>query len=365
MKRVGLDSRGQALARKKIAALKSDKRFAAALSDRDDRSHEEAVEQWTRLHDVAFSNERRVARRETGSQGIARQTMKSNSAGSADSPGRLELADSGIDDWEADRTREARGRRGEDGSVGAGLPPEAGQQPVPGSAGALSGFWIVDQGGRDFVLVNPVTDRPVVDEQGRRVIASPEAFEETVPPAVRPFQNALLSIWQIDRIPDDVAVGTESGVVFGIMLDMLRVRGMPAEERRQLRRRIAELPERFGRDWNVVSGHLRGRMQRAIDEPFWFPAILTDEELESHRSMSRTLETIGEVGRISGPGAGAFAAGKQATILGSLGLAVPFVLATGASTVVDEHHESRAEAYEAEIRRRRLPNVWPPAPDSR
>ncbi len=41
-------------ARKKITRAKSNKRFVATLLDRDHRGHQDAVEQWTRLHEAAF-----------------------------------------------------------------------------------------------------------------------------------------------------------------------------------------------------------------------------------------------------------------------------------------------------------------------
>lgn len=43
-----------ATARKKIASAKSNKPFMAALLDRDHRGHNDAVEQWSRLHEAAF-----------------------------------------------------------------------------------------------------------------------------------------------------------------------------------------------------------------------------------------------------------------------------------------------------------------------
>lgn len=49
-------------ARKKIAAAKSNEPFMAALLDRDHRGHQDAVDQWSRLHQAAFPTaERRTA----------------------------------------------------------------------------------------------------------------------------------------------------------------------------------------------------------------------------------------------------------------------------------------------------------------
>ena len=90
---------------------------------------------------------------------------------------------------------------------------------------------------------------------------------------------------------------------------------------------------------------------------------MTDEELEAHRSMSRTVESIAEVGRNASPFASGYAQRNESTFLGKLGRSVPIILGGAASGIVDGHYESRAEAYEAEMSRRRWPNVWPPAPD--
>lgn len=111
MKRTSLRSLDLAPARKKIAAAKSNKTFIAALLDRDHRGHKEAVGQWTRLHDAAYPNDRREADRATRSHDTAGRPEKSVSIGSGRSQGRFEVADSGIDDWEADRAREAGGRQ--------------------------------------------------------------------------------------------------------------------------------------------------------------------------------------------------------------------------------------------------------------
>lgn len=54
MKRTRLHALNPETARKKIAATKSNKPFMAALLDRDHRGHEDAVDQWTRLHKIAF-----------------------------------------------------------------------------------------------------------------------------------------------------------------------------------------------------------------------------------------------------------------------------------------------------------------------
>ena len=55
MKASSLHSLNPASARKKITQAKSNKRFVAALLDRDHREHKEVVEHWTRLHEAAFS----------------------------------------------------------------------------------------------------------------------------------------------------------------------------------------------------------------------------------------------------------------------------------------------------------------------
>lgn len=348
----------QEMAQKNIVSAKSNKPFMAALLDRDHRGHREAVDQWSRLHEAAFTDDRREIGPETESRGAKHRPKKSASAVSGRSSGRFALADSGIDDWEADQARDAARRRSEPVANSTRPPPITGQQPMPGSSGS-SGFWVVDQSGRDFVLINPITDSPVVDEDGQRVSAPPEAFDQAVPAPVEPFQRKLFEIWRID----EEWVGAKSGVVYGIMLDMLRARQMDRSERARLWQRISELPEQLGPGWGQMQGALRARLSRAFREPFWYPAIMTDAELEAHRSTSRTVESIAEVGRLTGSGAGP-AGRNQTTILGKIGRAVPFVLATGASTIVDEHYESRAEAYEAEIRRRRGPNIWPPAPHS-
>ena len=54
MIRSGLHRLDPESARKRIAATKSNKPFMAALLDRDHRGHKDAVEQWTRLHQVAY-----------------------------------------------------------------------------------------------------------------------------------------------------------------------------------------------------------------------------------------------------------------------------------------------------------------------
>lgn len=351
---------GPETARKKIAAAKANKPFMAALLDRGHRGHQDAVDQWSRLNQAASTDDRREVGPETESHGVPQRRRKSASAGSGPSPDRFQLADSGIDDWEADQARDAARRRSEPVANSTRPPPITGQQPMPGSSGSSSGFWVVDESGRDFVLVNPVTDGPVVGEDGQRVSAPPEVFDQAVPAPVEPFQRKLLEIWRVD----EEWVGAKSGVVYGIMLDMLRARQMDRSERAGLRQRISELPEHLGPGWGEqMRGALNGRLSRALGEPFWYPEIMTDEELEAHRSTSRTVESIAEVGRYAGSGAER-AGRNQPTILDKAGRAVPFVLTTIASSIVDERYESRAEAYEEEIRRRRGPNVWPPAPDS-
>ena len=54
MKRTGMHFLEPSSALKKIAAAKSNKPFMAALLDCDPRGHEQAVGQWTRLHEAAF-----------------------------------------------------------------------------------------------------------------------------------------------------------------------------------------------------------------------------------------------------------------------------------------------------------------------
>ncbi len=54
MKRTRLHALNPESAQKRIKAAKSNKPFMAALLDRDHRGHKDAVDQWTRLHKVAF-----------------------------------------------------------------------------------------------------------------------------------------------------------------------------------------------------------------------------------------------------------------------------------------------------------------------
>lgn len=55
MRTSSLHSPDPAAARKKIDQAKSNARFVAALLDRDHRGHKEAVRQWSRLHEAAYS----------------------------------------------------------------------------------------------------------------------------------------------------------------------------------------------------------------------------------------------------------------------------------------------------------------------
>lgn len=69
MKRTGLHHLDQTSALKRIAAAKSNRPFVAALLDRGHRGHGRAVEQWTRLHQVAYRQPELPAkkkRRDTG-----------------------------------------------------------------------------------------------------------------------------------------------------------------------------------------------------------------------------------------------------------------------------------------------------------
>ena len=364
MNRTKLHALNPETARKRIKAATSTKAFMTALMERDHRRHAEAVRQWTRLHEVAHPEETNGGKRDIKHRHTAGRPDEPSTTKPGRSQGRFQIADSGVDDWLTDRAQEAAEPRDAAQAVDGPSKPLDDRPSLPGSSGSPSGVWVVDRdrrSTRDFVLVNPITDQPMTDENGARIAAPPEAFDSAVPPAVLPYQNALLSIWHIDEIPDDVSVGVRSGIVYGIMLDMLQVRSMTNDEQRDLFRRIAELPERFGRDWTVVSGHLRGRLRRAIAEPFWYPAIMTDEELEAHRSMARTVETIGEFGRMAAGGGAGVAAGVPGGA-GRIGRGGPFAVAGFAADAIDEHYESRAEAYEAEQERRRFPNVWPPAP---
>ena len=366
MKRTVLHALNPESARKRIKAAKSNEPFMKALMNRDHHGHSEAVQQWTRLHEAAHPEKSHRGRRAITPRSVAGGPDEKLATKSSRSHGRFQIADSGIDDWLADRAREAAEPRDATPAFDGRSTPIEDRPSLPGSSGSPSGVWVVDRdspAARDFVLINPITDQPMIDENGARIAAPPEAFDRAVPPAALPYQNALLSIWHIDDIPNEVAVGARSGIVYGIMLDMLQVRSMTRDEQRDLFQRIDELPEQFGRDWTVISGHLRGRLRRAIAEPFWYPAIMTDEELEAHLSMARTVETIGEIGGVAA-GAGPFVAAREPSVAGKIGRGGPFAIAGFAADTINEHYESRAEAYEAEQARRRLPNVWPPAPDS-
>lgn len=55
MKRTRLHALNPESARKRIKAAKSNEPFMAALLDRGHREHKDAVDQWTRLHEIAFA----------------------------------------------------------------------------------------------------------------------------------------------------------------------------------------------------------------------------------------------------------------------------------------------------------------------
>lgn len=103
MKRNKLHALNPESAWKRIKTAKSNESFMAALLNRDHRGHKDAVDQWTRLHRAAHPE------KSPGDSGVIKP-------GRPDTPSagelghlqrRIQIADSGIDDWLADRAREA------------------------------------------------------------------------------------------------------------------------------------------------------------------------------------------------------------------------------------------------------------------
>lgn len=103
MKRTKLHTLNPESARRRIKAAKSNKPFMAALLNRDHRGHKNAVDQWTRLHRAAHPEKSPA---DGGFIRPARPDLPSTGG-----PGHLQrgiqIADSGIDDWLADRAWEA------------------------------------------------------------------------------------------------------------------------------------------------------------------------------------------------------------------------------------------------------------------
>ncbi len=79
--------------------------------------------------------------------------------------------------------------------------------------------------------------------------------------------------------------GSELPGVRHVLREMLSIRLMTAEEHREMRRRV-DLLSQHGRDAIVIGHALIQRAHRAIRAPFWFPALMTNEELVQHLTLS-------------------------------------------------------------------------------
>ena len=107
MKRTKLHALNPESARKRIKAAKSNETFMTALLNRDHHGHAEAVQQWTRLHEVAHPEEPHDGKRAIKNRRAAGRPDEPSTTRPDRSQGRFQSADSGIDDWLADRAREA------------------------------------------------------------------------------------------------------------------------------------------------------------------------------------------------------------------------------------------------------------------
>ncbi len=204
---------------------------------------------------------------------------------------------------------------------------------------------------RDFGLEESEVHPPFPFENG----------EEKLPKERDPELVQLLKDWQINReLP-----GTNHPMLKDILNDMSKLRGMPGAEKNDLVVKIKKF-EAIDRNHTGVVGNLRNRFESAESEPYQFPRVLSDNELERFLELDRIAvnisKKINQAGvKVATPSRGPedpkavpnsdirVAAIKKLSSRANL----PAALITFFSGISINHYSKFVRIYEAEIERRK------------
>lgn len=206
-------------------------------------------------------------------------------------------------------------------------------------------------GSGSFVKIDLGTGEVMKDRSGQPVTANEFALAPSdLPDHLAADHERLKRQWGIaEHLP-----GVEGANLLGILQDMSRVRTMSQDERNELVARTFQL-ERLDRDNIALAQTLRNRMSSALQEPWRWVPVMTDEELVHHRKLSAEVAGLSEQGtdlfRDMGLGSSSLALlKKHPAIFGPLGL-----LSGWASYLAeknDDHYSDRMMKYSRELERR-------------